>query len=58
MGLLVLRKKNLIKPIIDNFNKKGIQVFGPLSADTCFLKILERIMMEYYAYTMIKDSHL
>ena len=27
-GLIGIEEKNLIKPIIDNFNKKGIQVLG------------------------------
>ena len=35
-------EKKIIKPIIKKFNKNGIKVFGPLSADTCFFKNIRK----------------
>ena len=37
-GLIGDEEKKLIHPIIKKFSKRGLKVFGPLSADTCFFK--------------------
>lgn len=41
-GLIGNEEKKIIKPIIKKFNKNGIKVFGPLSADTCFFKNIRK----------------
>ncbi len=35
-GYLGDEDKNLISPVIDKFNKEGMQIFGPVPADTAF----------------------
>ena len=37
-----MKKKKLIEPIIKKFNRNDKEVYGPLSADTCFSKDIRK----------------
>tara|TARA_Y100000991_G_scaffold100863_1_gene76059 strand:- start:9 stop:1028 length:1020 start_codon:yes stop_codon:yes gene_type:complete len=41
-GLIGSEEKKLIQPVIDKFNKNGMKIHGPLSADTCFFKKIRK----------------
>ena len=53
-GLIGEEEKKIILPVVEDLKAENLNLHGPLSGDTCFLKTTEKIMMECFVCFMIR----